>query len=187
MADEADKILLAQIGAPHGVRGEVRVKSFTADPLALRDYKPLVSRDGRLFVVERLRPAKDVLVVKFRGLDDRNAAEALNGTRIFVSREALPEPDEDEFYHADLIGLAAMLESGEPFGTIVAFHDHGAGEMVEVAPPQGQTLLVPFTQAAVPVIDIAAGRVVVVPPPEISERDEDSEGGEGKPADEAES
>jgi 16S rRNA processing protein RimM len=157
-------VLLATIGAPHGVRGEVRVKSFTADPMSLGDYGTLTTSDGRTFEVERLRPAKQVVVAKFRGIDDRNAAEALNGTELYVDRDILPAAEEDEFYHADLIGLAAEDETGEALGTIVAVHDFGAGDILEIAPGRGPSLLVPFTKAAVPVVDLAGGRVVVSPP-----------------------
>jgi 16S rRNA processing protein RimM len=162
----SERILLAKIGAPHGVRGEVRVKSFATDPTALGSYGTLSAQDGRLFHIERLRPAKDMLIVKFRGVDDRDAAAALNGTSLYVERGALPAPDEDEFYHADLIGLPAYREDGEPLGTIVAIHDFGAGDILDIAPQQGPPLLVPFTREAVPVVDIAAGRVVVSPPDE---------------------
>jgi 16S rRNA processing protein RimM len=165
-------VLLARIGAAHGVRGEVRVKSYTADPTALGGYGPLSSRDGRLFTIERLRPAKEVVVAKFRGVDDRNAAEALNGTDLFVPRERLPEAeDEDEFYQADLIGLSAEAEDGAPLGTVVAIHNFGAGDILDIAPPRGPSLLVPFTKAVVPTIDVSAGRLVVIPPAEIEARE----------------
>lgn len=166
------RILLATIGAAHGVRGEVRVKTFTQDPLALGDYGALLARDGRTFAVERLRPGKEVVIAKFRGVDDRNAAEALNGVELFVERAALPSPAEaDEFYHADLLGLAAETESGEALGTVVAIHDHGAGDILEIAPARGPALLAPFTKSTVPLIDIPGGRIVVSPPAE-AEQDE---------------
>jgi 16S rRNA processing protein RimM len=154
-------VLLATIGAPHGVRGEVRVKSFTAEPMSLGDYGPLAAADGRRFDIERLRPAKQVVIAKFRGIDDRDSAEALNGTELYVDREALPAAGEDEFYHADLIGLTALREAGEALGTIVAIHDFGAGDILEIAPARGPSLLVPFTRAAVPHVDMADGRVIV--------------------------
>ena len=154
-------ILLARIGAAHGVRGEVRVKSFTAEPMSLGDYGPLTAADGRRFDIERLRPAKQVVIAKFRGIDDRASAEALNGTELYVDREALPAAGEDEFYHADLIGLTALREAGEALGTIVAIHDFGAGDILEIAPARGPSLLVPFTRAAVPHVDMAGGRVIV--------------------------
>jgi 16S rRNA processing protein RimM len=155
---------MATIGAAHGVRGEVRVKSFASEPTALADYGPLLADDGRRFEIERLRPAKNVVIAKFRGIDDRDAAEALNGLFLYVPREKLPPPEEDEFYHADLIGLEAVTEAGEPIGAVVAVHDFGAGDILEIAPARGPTLLLPFTKAAVPSIDIPAGRLTVVPP-----------------------
>ena len=161
-----DRVLLATIGAAHGVRGEVRVKPFTADPLAIGEYKPLLAEDGRAFEIERLRPAGNVLVVKFRGVDDRTAAEALNGLALHAERAALPPAEEDEFYHADLIGLTAVNEAGETLGTIEAVLNFGAGDILEITPARGPSLLVPFTNAAVPHIDIAAGRIVIVVPAE---------------------
>ena len=174
------RLLLAQVGAPHGVRGEVRVKAFTGDPLALGSYGPLLTEDGRALAVERLRPGKGAVIVKFRGVDDRNAAESLRGARLFVERAALPPPeDEDEFYHADLIGLEAVTADGAPLGTIVAVHDFGAGDILDIAPPasadRGRSLLVPFTRACVPEIDLAAGRIVVAPLEEAAS-DEEAEG-----------
>ena len=171
---ETGKLLLAQIGAAHGVRGEVRVKSFTADPLVLANYQPLAAEDGRLFHIERVRPAKEVLVVKFRGLNDRNAAEALNGVALYADREVLPEAKEDEFYHVDLIGLLAIDEAGETIGTVVAVHNFGAGDMLDIAPPRGPSLLVPFTKEAVPTIDLAAGRLIVSPPAETEAKEEET-------------
>jgi 16S rRNA processing protein RimM len=161
-----EKILFATIGAAHGVIGEVRVKSFASDPAALADYGPLFADDGRRFEIERLRPGKNVVIAKFRGIDDRNAAEALNGIPLYLAREKLPPPEEDEFYHADLIGLEAVTEAGERLGTVIAVHDFGAGDILDIAPPRGPSLMVPFTKAAVPSIDIAAGRLTVVPPME---------------------
>jgi 16S rRNA processing protein RimM len=166
-AAPVDKLLLvARIGAPHGVRGEVRVKAFTDDPLAFRDYRDLSDGGGRSFRIERLRPAKDIVIAKFAGIDDRNAAETLNGTDLFVARSSLPDVEEDEFYHADLIGLEAYTEAEEPIGAVVAVHDFGAGDILEIAPLRGPSLLLPFTKAVVPEIDLAAGRLTVIAPPE---------------------
>lgn len=167
-------ILLATIGAAHGVRGEVRVKAFAAEPSSLSDYGPLNADDGRVFHIERLRPAKDMLVIKFRGVDDRSAAEALNGTKLYVERDRLPAAAEEEFYHADLIGLAAVNESGELVGTIVAVHNFGAGDILEIAPARGPSLLLAFTGDTVPIVELAAGRLVVVPPAETEASGEDA-------------
>jgi 16S rRNA processing protein RimM len=161
-------ITLAQIGAPHGVRGEVRVKSFATDPMGLGAYGPLFTEDGRKFEIERLRPSKsDMLVVKFRGVDDRNAAEALNRLSLGVDRGALPAPEPDEFYYADLLGLAAFDTAGNALGHVTAVENHGAGDFLEIARENAPPLLLPFTKAAVPDIEIAAGRIVVAPPTEI--------------------
>ena len=165
----ADAILVARIGAAHGLKGEVRVKALTADPLSLKRYSPLAASDGRRFHVEAARPAgasSDMLVVGFRGIADRSAAEALNGIELFIPRDRLPEPaDEDEFYHADLIGLAASTKAGETLGTVIAVHNFGAGDIIEVAPRRGATLLVPFTRAVVPEVDLKAKRLLIDPPP----------------------
>src|SRR5882672_11975292 len=110
------RVLIAQIGAAHGVRGEVRLKAFTEDPLSVARYGALESEDGRRFEIEAVRPAKDVLVARLKGVGDRNAAEALKSLRLYVARAKLPKPADGEFYHADLVGLAAMTASGEAFG-----------------------------------------------------------------------
>jgi 16S rRNA processing protein RimM len=178
MAD-AKHIVLAIVGAPHGVKGEVRVKAFTAEPTAIASYGPLFSDDGRRFEIERLRPAKGVVVAKFRGIDDRDAAERLKGISLSVARNALPAPEPDEFYHADLIGLAAVDRTGKPLGEVVAIENYGAGDFLEIAPPGARkgsaALLLPFTKECVPDIDIAGGRLVVVPPQEIEAKAEASE------------
>jgi 16S rRNA processing protein RimM len=163
-----ERVLIAQIGAAHGVRGEVRLKAFTEDPLSVRRYGPLESEDGtRRFEIEAVRPAKDMLVARLKGICDRNAAEALTNIRLFVARERLPKAADGEFYHADLVGLAAATPDGAPFGTVKAVHNFGAGDLLEIEPAGGgATMLLPFTEAVVPVVDIAGRRVVVVPPDE---------------------
>jgi 16S rRNA processing protein RimM len=157
------RVCLGQIGAAHGVRGEVRLRSFTADPAAITTYGPLETEDGRVFEIESLRPAKDHFVARFSGIADRNAAERLANTKLYVPRERLPEPDEpDEFYHADLIGLAVVDRAGQSLGTVIAVHNFGAGDLIEVRPNAGgKTELLPFDAATVPQIDLAAGRLVV--------------------------
>ena len=162
----ADRICVAQIGAAHGVRGEVRLRSFTQDPLAVTSYGPLESEDGaRRFEIETLRPVKDLFVARLKGVSDRDAAEALTNLRLYVARDQLPPTeDADTFYHADLIGLVAVTEGGAPLGTVTAVHNFGAGDVIEIAPAGGgEPLLVPFTDTTVPAIDLAAGRMVVVP------------------------
>jgi 16S rRNA processing protein RimM len=160
----ADRICVAQIGAAHGIRGEVRLRSFTGDPMAIASYGPLESEDGTLrFTIETLRPAKDHFVARLAGVGDRNAAEQLTNLRLYVAREKLPPAGDGEFYHADLVGLAAVTPDGTALGTVTAVHNFGAGDVIEIKPESGETLLVPFTDAAVPEIDLAAGRMVVVP------------------------
>ncbi len=161
------RVCLGQIGAAHGVRGEVRLRSFTSDPQAIAGYGPLESEDGRVFAIESLRPAKNPemhhFVARISGIRDRDAAQALANTRLYVPRERLPEPEQpDEFYHADLIGLAVVDPAGENLGTVVAIHNFGAGDLIEVRPDGGgNTELLPFDEATVPAVDIAAGRIVV--------------------------
>jgi 16S rRNA processing protein RimM len=165
----AERICIAQIGAAHGVRGELRLKSFTADPLSVTRYGPLETEDGkRRFEIETARPAKDMLVVRLKGVADREAAERLTNLRLYVARERLPSPADDEFYYADLIGLAAVTADGAPFGTVKALHNFGAGDLLEIEPASGgNTLLLPFTAAVVPVVDVKGGRVVIAPPDEV--------------------
>jgi 16S rRNA processing protein RimM len=169
----ADRVCVAQIGAPHGVRGEVRLWTFTADPMAVTRYGPLQAEDGkRAFEIETVRPAKGHLVARLRGVDDRNAAERLTNIKLFVPRECLPEVEADEFYHADLIGLRVEDESGNEIGAVIAVHNFGAGDILEVQPPERGAMLLPFTETVVPEVDIKGGRVVVVLPEETEAKQE---------------
>ncbi len=155
-------VQMAVIGAPHGIRGEVRMKAFTGDPEALGDYGPLQDKDGRVFEISAIRPAKEVAVVRLKGVTTREQAEALTGVALFIDRSALPaDLDEGEFYHADLVGLAVEDDAGASVGTIIAIHDFGAGDMLEVARKARPSVMIPFTEAAVPDIDVAAGIVRV--------------------------
>ena len=166
-------ICIARIGAAHGVRGAVKLWTFTEDPLAVQRYGPLTTKDGaRQFEVTHAREAKDHLVATLKGVTTRDEAERLNGLELYVAREKLPATDDDEYYHADLIGLAAVTTANAPLGRVVAIHNFGAGDIIEIAPPQGSTLLLPFTNAVVPTVDLAAGRVVIELPPEIDGDDE---------------
>jgi 16S rRNA processing protein RimM len=164
----AERICVAQIGGAHGIRGEVKLKAFTADPMAVTTYGPLLSEDGAAsFEIENARVARGHLVVRLRGINDRDAAERLANLKLFVPRSLLPPPAADEFYHADLVGLAAVTGEGEAIGTVLAVHDFGAGDILELEPSDGgPTIMVPFTQAFVPSVDISGGRIVVVPPRE---------------------
>ncbi|RAI41955.1 16S rRNA processing protein RimM [Rhodoplanes roseus] len=172
MAASDQRVCVARIGAPHGVRGEVRLWSFTGDPAAVKRYGPLAAADGRLFEIASMRPAKDCFVARLKGVDDRTAAEKLTNLELYVPREKLGPAGEDEFYHADLIGVAAADTSGTPLGTVIAVHNFGAGDILEIAPPRGETLLVPFTKAAVPEVDIPGRRLVVDPPPGLFDDEE---------------
>jgi len=161
-----DRILLGQFGRPHGVRGLLRVQSFTADPANIAAYGPVSDETGtRTFRLRVVQPGEMPLVA-VEGVTDRAAAAKLTGTRLYVARDRLPALDEDEFYHADLIGLAVEDASGQRLGTVAAVNDHGAGAFLEIETGT-QPLLVPFTRAAVPVVDLAQGRVVVAPPAEV--------------------
>ena len=162
------QICVARIGAAHGVRGAVKLWTFTEDPLAVKHYGPLSTKDGaRQFEVTHVREAKDHLVAMLKGVASREDAERLNGIELYIARDKLPETDEDEYYHADLIGLAAVNAANEPLGRVTAIHNFGAGDIIEIAPPQGPTLLLPFTNAVVPTVDLANGRVVIELPQEI--------------------
>jgi 16S rRNA processing protein RimM len=168
-------ILIGVFGAPHGVRGEVRVKSLTADPAAIGAYGPLTDKDrGREFVFESLRRLKgDMLVARIAGVSTRQAAEALKGVEIFARRDQLPPPSHDEFYWDDLIGLEAVDMAGAPLGRVVALVNHGAGDILEIAPAHGgETRLLPFTRQVAPRIDFAAGQIVIDPPREVEDEDE---------------
>lgn len=160
------RICVARIGAAHGTRGEVRLWSFTSDPEAVGDYGPLETADGTMtFEIESLRPAKGFFVARLAGVPDRNAAERLRNIDLFVPRERLPTLVDDEFYHADLIGLTAETVDGVVFGTVSGVHNFGAGDLLEISPVSGdETVLFPFTPAAVPKVDIAGGRIVIDPP-----------------------
>jgi 16S rRNA processing protein RimM len=158
------RVCIAQIGAAHGVRGEVRLRPFTEDPLAVTRYGVLESEDGeRRFEIEAVRPAKDMLVARLKGVTDRNAAEALKNIRLYVARAKLPKPNADEFYHADLVGLTAQKENGETVGTVKAIHNFGAGDLLEIEAASGATIMLPFNETTVPVVDVAGGRIVVEP------------------------
>ena len=163
----SERIRVARIGAAHGVRGEVRLWSFTQEPLAVAGYGPLETEDGKQqFAIESVRPAKNFLVARLAGVHDRNAAEKLTNIDLFVPRERLPAIDEeDTYYHADLVGLAAVTADGKAVGTVNALHNFGAGDIIEIAPAGGGlTLMLPFTEAVVPEVDIKAKRIVVVMP-----------------------
>jgi 16S rRNA processing protein RimM len=164
----AAPICIARIGAAHGVRGAVKLWTFTKDPLAVLHYGTLATKDGaRQFVVTHAREAKGHLVATLKGIATRDDAERLNGIELYIARDKLPATGEGEYYHADLIGLAAVNAAGEPLGRVTAIHNFGAGDIIEIAPTHGMALLLPFTNAVVPTVDLAAGRVVIELPAEI--------------------
>ena len=158
------------IGA-QGLSGAVKTKVFTATPDALTRYGALHDKDGRRFEITAFRPGKPgEAVMSFQGVTSREAAEALKGTQLFIAREALPPPPEEEFYHTDLIGLEAQDSEGRVIGTVAGIHNYGASDVIEITRPDGDNVLLAFTRETVPVIEITAGRIVVAVP----EMDEDT-------------
>jgi 16S rRNA processing protein RimM len=175
-----DRVLVGVFGAPHGVRGEMRLKSFTADPAAAAGYGPVSTEDGRTFRLKLVRPLKDdMVIVRTEGVADRDAAAKLTHLKLYVARERLPATQEEEFYHSDLIGLTVVGAEGEALGTVAAVVDFGAGDLLEIRRPEGgATVLLPFTKAFVPTVDVKAGRILAVPPAGLfdpgSDEDEDA-------------
>jgi len=160
------RVCLGEITAPHGVRGEVKIKTFTSDPANLVAYGPPTDQEGgRSFQITLTGRAKGGVIARLAGIGDREAAAALRGTRLYVARAALPAPLEDEFYHSDLIGLSVELGDGRVLGRVKAVQDLGAGDLLEVALPDGRTVMAPFTKEVVPVVDLEAGRLVLEPVP----------------------
>lgn len=159
-------ICVAQVAAAHGVRGTLKLRCFTQAPENVTAYGPLCDEHGReLFEVRIIGAAKGGVLAKAEGIEDRDAAEALRGMRLYVPRSRLPATDEDEFYHEDLIGLTARdAERNDEIGRVVAVHDFGAGDVLEIERADGRSEMVPFTRAAVPEVDLAAGVIRVVLP-----------------------
>ena len=164
-----ERVCVGEISAPRGLRGDFCVRSFTADPRAVAGYGPLTTdRPGSSLRLRIVGEKKGALVVRADGIDDRTAAEALRGCRLYVARSALPRPGEDEYYYADLIGLRAMFDAddgGVPPGRVAAVHDHGAGPVLEIERDGAPSVLVPFSRTAVPDVDLAAGSLVIAPLP----------------------
>lgn len=165
---------MAQIGAAHGLKGEVRLWSYTENPSAVAQYGALETEDGsRRLEIAAMRAAKDHFVARLRGVDDRNAAEALRNTRLFIERDRLPDTeDDDTFYYADLVGLAAFDADGAKIGEVIAVQNFGAGDIIEVRRADNSMVMYPFNEAVVPEIDIAARRMTIVPPEEIEAEEE---------------
>jgi len=175
-----DLILVGIFGAAHGVRGEIRLKSYTGDPLAIADYPRLTDESGKIkFKLVSARPVKDdILVVRVDGVADRTAAEKLTNQSIYIARTDLPPADEEEFYHADLLGLRVETRDGALIGTIANVLNFGAGDILDVRPELGDNLLLPFTKKVVPIVEIANRRVIVDMPDEVIVREEGA--GEGE-------
>ncbi|WP_028712490.1 MULTISPECIES: ribosome maturation factor RimM [unclassified Paracoccus (in: a-proteobacteria)] len=162
----AERVCVGAIAGAFGVRGEVRLKSFTSQPNDIAAYAPLYTEDGsRSFTVRLTRPVTGGLGARLSGIETREQAEALKGVTLWADRDRLPALPDDEFYHADLIGLSVYDTGGALLGKVRAIYDHGAGDILEIhGAGRGQALLLPFTRAFVPTVDIAAGRIVADPP-----------------------
>ena len=158
-------VLMATIGGAQGLRGEVRAKAFTSDPAALGDYGHLHSMDGRSFEILEIRETKNIVVIRFRGINDREAAEALNGLELYIERDNLPddELEEDEFFYADLEGLEAVDDKGVSYGTVTGIFDFGAGDLLELKGPGKRPVLIPFSETSVLEIDLEAGKLTIDP------------------------
>lgn len=167
------RVCVAQIGAAHGLRGGVHLRSFTEAPDAFAQYGPLETEDrSRQLEIDSVKPSKDGFTVRFVGITRREAAEALRNVKLFVERERLPAPEDDEFYFADLIGLAAVTPQGDPLGEVIALHNFGAGDILEVKlAADGTTTMLLFDATTVPEVDVAGGRIVVAMPEEIVVQD----------------
>jgi 16S rRNA processing protein RimM len=164
--DAAERMVcVAAVATAHGVRGHLKLKTFTELPGSAAAYGPVYDAKGnRLFRMDVVTVLDNGLIVKAEGIADRNAAERLRGTALYVPRSVLPATEEDEFYHEDLVGLAARAPDGTPLGRVIAVHNHGAGDILELELEPGRTELVPFTREAVPAVDLTAGTVDVVLP-----------------------
>ena len=172
----AERVIVARIGAPHGVRGEVKLWPFTQDPIAVTQYGALETEDGgRRFEIETVRAAKNHLVARLKGVSDRESAEKLTNIDLYIPRDRLPAiEDRDTYYNSDLIGLDAIGEDGAQIETVHAVHDFGAGAVIEITPlGSGDSLMLPFTAATVPKVDLGAKQIVIVPPAEVETRKDD--------------
>ena len=182
MSAEPEKVVLGRISGAHGLKGEVRIRPYTERPEDIGSYGPVTANPGgRLLKVKVMRLVKDGVIARIDGVTDRTMAEALKGLELEVEREALPKPEEDEYYHADLIGLAVDDEAGKRLGTVKAVQNFGGGDILEIAPESGgPTVLMSFTRENVPVGDLGKGRLVADPPAgvfdeESADRREDGE------------
>ncbi|WES30237.1 ribosome maturation factor RimM [Varunaivibrio sulfuroxidans] len=179
------RVLVAVVTGVRGLKGEVRLKSFTADPTRVDAYGPLSDESGRRrFSLRTVGAAKGGQVIaRIDGVADRTAAEALKGVRLYVDRDALPEPEEDEYYLSDLVGLIVVDGAGENFGRVEAADDYGAGVVLDIVCEDGVRVVVPFTRAVIPEVDLAGRRMVIVPPGGLFDTPPNEDGGEGGDAD----
>ena len=165
-------ILVGRVAGAFGVKGDVRITAYTAEPMALVDYRDLQREDGSPgLTLTGGRPSKGGVIVRAREVETREQAEALRGLKLYIPRDRLPAPEEDEFYVTDLIGLAVQTPQGEPLGRVKEVRDFGAGDLLEIQPETGPSWYLPFTREAVPQVDIAGGVIVADPPNEVSEKD----------------
>ncbi|MGV1014067.1 MAG: ribosome maturation factor RimM [Methyloceanibacter sp.] len=168
MSEKDERLLMGEIGAAQGLKGEVRLRAYTQEPAGIAAYGPLEDETGRTIEIETVRVTPKALIARIKGVTTREAAEALNRTKLYLPRARLPASEEDEWYHADLVGLAVVDQRGAPIGAVVAIHNFGAGDILEIKPASGEAnMLVPFNSATVPEVDIAQGRIVLVPPEEL--------------------
>lgn len=175
MAGKRERLCVGIIGAPRGVRGEVRIKSFTANPLDIAAYGPVETEDGRKLTITAVQPVKGMVAARFKGIANRDQAEALKNVRLYIDRALLPEPDDEEWYHADLIGLAVENTDGTRIGTVATVQDFGGGDLLEVAlEGHRKTVFVPFTRDVVPVVNVKDGLVVIDPPPGLMDEEDGS-------------
>jgi 16S rRNA processing protein RimM len=181
MASGAGRVCVGIVVGAQGIRGAVRIKSFTAEPEDVAAYGPVEDERGeQRFGLRVVGRAKGVVIAEIAGVADRNAAERLKGQRLYVGRDALPAPEEEEYYHADLLGLDVVLLDGAGFGKVRAVHDFGGGDCLEVEREAGGIVMVPFTRAAIPVVDLASRRLVLDPPAGLLEPARPGEMGEGE-------
>ena len=164
-APSDDRLLMGEIGAAQGLKGEVRLRSYTQDPVAIAEYGPLETEDAGRIEIESVRVTPKAVIARIKGVTTREGAEALNHTKLYLAREKLPESAEDEWYQADMIGLAVLTQDGETLGRLVAVHNFGASDLLEIQRADGSpNVLVPFTESTVPEVDITGGKLILLPP-----------------------
>ena len=177
--EKSDSILLGRVLSAHGVRGQVKLKSYTADSRRIAAYGPVHTSCGRSLKLMVTSSIRDHVIANIDGISTRNQAEVLAGLQLFISRNALPPTNAEEFYHADLIGLSALLSDGVVVGLVRSLHDFGAGDVIEIVTESGGEMMIPFTRAHVPVINVAEGHITIVPPIEEAPDDAQTTAGMG--------